>query len=240
MSMSSAGAASQSRAARHERRHRSVLADVEKRVLIAIAECLPPAITSDLLSAVGLTSMLIAGAACAAFPVNPAAGWVVVAALAANWFGDSLDGTVARVRRQQRPRYGFYVDHVIDLAGTTALMTGLSASGLMHPSIALLVLIGFLLASAESYLSTISEGVFRMSFLGVGPTELRILLAAGALRVMWSPWADMGPVGRHLVFDVGGIIAAAGLGGAFVWSAVRQVKALREAEPLPLPARGDA
>lgn len=240
MSTSSAGAMNAGRAARHERRHHSVLAGVERRLLIAIARRLPTTITSDLLSIVGLASLVVAGAAFAAFAITPRSGWVVVTALAANWFGDSLDGTVARVRRQQRPRYGFYVDHVIDLAGTTALMAGLSASGLMHPTIALLVLIGFLLASAESYLSTISEGVFRISFLGVGPTELRILLAIGALRVMSSPWADLGSMGKHRVFDVGGGIAAVGLGGAFVWSAVRQVKALYEAEPLPLSASGEA
>src|SRR5688572_12173348 len=102
--------------ATHERDHRSVLAAAEKRLLVWIAERLPRWVTSDQLSAVGLVSMAAAGAAFAAQPSEWAA-LAVIAALAANWFGDSLDGTLARVRHQQRPRFGFYVDHVIDIAG---------------------------------------------------------------------------------------------------------------------------
>ncbi len=105
----------------------------------------------------------------------------------ANWFGDSLDGTLARVRDQQRPRYGFYVDHVIDVAGSALLLAGMAVSGLMSPLVALTVLSIYLLVSAESYLATHTAGVFRMSFLGFGPTELRMLLIVGAVKAAVSP-----------------------------------------------------
>ena len=126
----------------------------------------------------------------------------MVLCLLLNWFGDSLDGTVARVRDQQRPRYGYYVDHVIDLAGTALLFAGLAASGYMSPMIATLVVAAFFLVSAETYLATHARGVFKMAFIGVGPTELRILLAAGAIALdqhadgrSVRPWSDasLGP-----------------------------------------------
>src|SRR5690606_26952751 len=104
-----------------------------------------------------------------------------VLCLALNWFGDSLDGTVARVRRQERPRYGYYVDHVIDLTGVALLFGGAAASGYMGPFVALLVVAGYYLVSAESFLSTHARGVFNMSFAGFGPTELRIVLAIGVV-----------------------------------------------------------
>src|SRR5262245_18786416 len=108
----------------HTREHHSLLAAGERRLLIAIARRLPPSVTSDHLTALALVSMLLAGPAFALIPATPAAAFLFVALLAVNWFGDSLDGTVARVRDAQRPRYGYYVDHVVDLTGTAALVAG--------------------------------------------------------------------------------------------------------------------
>ena len=102
----------------------------------------------------------------------PALGLVVVA-LAVNWFGDSLDGTLARVRKHERPRYGFYVDHVLDVVGITMLVGGMALSSFMSPIVALALLVAYLLVSAEVFLATAVNGEFRMSFLSVGPTELR-------------------------------------------------------------------
>src|SRR5260370_10768653 len=147
----------------HIREHGSVLAAAEKRALIWIAERLPSRVNSDHLSALSLLSMLGAGLSFAALRLTPLFAGAVVACLAANWFGDSLDGTIARVRAQQRPRYGFYVDHVIDLAGAVAVLIGMGASGLMEPAIALALLASFLLVSAEAYLATHTVGVFPLS-----------------------------------------------------------------------------
>jgi len=223
--------------AHHTREHLSLLAEAERRALIWIAGRLPARIHSDHLSALALLSMLAAGVSFASFRVTPWAALGVIVSLLANWFGDSLDGTVARVRGQQRPRYGFYVDHVIDLAGTAMLMAGLACSGLMSPLLAATVLAAYLLVAAESYLTTHAAGIFRMSFLGFGPTELRIVLAMGALKVVSSPLVNVGGLLEVRLFDLGGIVAIAGLTVAFVVSAVRNTVALYAAEPRPAPAR---
>jgi phosphatidylglycerophosphate synthase len=216
----------------HIREHRSLLADAERRLLIAIARRLPPWINSDHLTVVGLLSMPLAAVAFANIPAAPWCAAAFVLALAANWFGDSLDGTLARVRNQQRPRYGYFVDHVIDLVGTAALFAGVAVSGLMHPSIAIAVVAAYFLVAAESYLTTHVAGVFRISFAGFGPTELRILLAIGAIVVANKPWVDV--AGQHArLFDVGGLVAIAGMIVAFGVSAIRNTRALYLAEPLP-------
>ena len=222
--------------AHHIREHLSMLAEAERRALIWIARRLPARIHSDHLSALALLSMLAAGVSFASFRVTPWAALGVIVSLVANWFGDSLDGTVARVRGQQRPRYGFYVDHVIDLAGTAMLMAGLACSGLMSPLLAATVLAAYLLVAAESYLTTHAAGIFRMSFLGFGPTELRIVLAMGALKVISSPLITVGGLLEVRLFDLGGMVAIAGLTLAFVVSAVRNTVALYATEPRPAPA----
>jgi len=221
----------------HTREHKSLLAAVEKRLLVWIARHLPPWVGSDHLSLVGLVSMVVAGACLLAQGVSSWAVPGAVVALALNWFGDSLDGTVARVRGQERPRFGYYVDHVIDLAGTACLMGGLALSGLMSPMIALLVLIGYVLVCAESYLATHAAGIFRLSLVGCGPTELRIVLAIGLVKAAASPWVAVPGFGPARLFDVGGTVAAAGLLVAFLVSSVRNVRALHAAEPLPRAVR---
>ena len=218
----------------HRRENTGLLATVETRTLRWIARRLPSRVNSDHLSALGLGAMAAAGLSFAAFRFSPWAVVGVVAALVVNWFGDSLDGTVARVRNQQRPRYGFYVDHVIDLAGTTFLLGGLACSGLMSPLIAALALAGFLLVSAETYLATHASGVFRMSFMGFGPTELRILIAIGAIKAAADPWVSLGAIGSVRLFDLGAVVAAAGMASVFVVSAVRNTLALSAADPRPV------
>jgi phosphatidylglycerophosphate synthase len=217
--------------AEHTREHRSFLAAAEKRALIAIARRLPAAINSDHLTSLGLLAMAVAGAGFALSRWDVRALWIVIPALALNWFGDSLDGTLARVRKVERPRYGFYVDHVLDIVGATLLFAGLAASGFMTPSIAVAVLIAYLLVSAEVFLATSVHGVFRMSFSGFGPTELRILLAIGVLALFRDPHVDLGVIGRLRLFDVGGLIAIAGMALAFTVNAVRNTTALAREEP---------
>ena len=216
----------------HTREHRSLLASAEKRLLLAIAQRLPRSLSSDHLSLLGLLSMPVAGLAFSRIGSTRWSVAVLAMALLANWFGDSLDGTVARVRHQERPRYGFYVDHVIDLVGTAALLAGMGASGRMEPSIALAVLAAYFLVSAETYLATHAAGIFRLSFAGIGPTELRILIAAGAFYAAGHPWVELAGVHVRLL-DVSGLVAVAGLAIVFVASAIGNTRALYLAEPLP-------
>jgi len=214
----------------HVREHHSILATTERKMLIFVAQRLPRWIHSDHLTALALAAMGMAGAAFVIARWDPRALWFVVIALLLNWFGDSLDGTVARVRRVERPRYGFYVDHVLDIAGTTLLLGGLACSPFMTPVVALGVLVAYLLVAGEVFLATAVRGVFKMSVGGIDPTELRIILAAGTLALFRSPVVSIGPFTLPL-FDIGGAIAAAGLAAVFVISAHRNATALAVAEP---------
>ena len=217
----------------HVREHHSVLAAAEKRLLVWTAGRLPAWVTSDQLTALGASAMLGTAAAFAAASLDRRALGLVPLLLAVNWFGDSLDGTLARVRHQQRPRYGYYLDHVVDIATTVALFTGLAVSGLCSPWTAMALLVGYLLLCGESFLATHALGVFRLSFAGFGPTELRILLAAGALTALARPVVSPMGLGPVLLFDVGGVIGAAGMAAVFAVSAARNTAALYRAEPLP-------
>jgi phosphatidylglycerophosphate synthase len=217
----------------HVREHESLLADVEKRTLVWMAERMPAGVNSDHLTLLGLISMFLAGMSYWAAHWHKGALVLVVFFLATNWFGDSLDGTLARVRNQQRPRYGFYVDHVIDIFGTFFLLGGLALSGYMNTIVALGMLAAYLMVTSEVYLATHTQGVFRLAFSRFGPTELRILLAIGTLYLLHSPWVHIGPWGPYRLFDIGGTIASAGMMMALVVSSIRNTLALYRAEPLP-------
>jgi len=208
--------------------HQAMTADVEKRLLVWIAGRLPGWINSDHLTALGALAMLGVGLC---FWTGGAALVCVIPLLAANWFGDSLDGTVARVRNRQRPRYGYYVDHVLDAVGFAALFAGLVLGGHMTPLIGVGLLAAYYLLLVEIALATHARGTFRISFFSIGPTELRLLLALGTLQLMRS--AVVAVAGhRWLLFDVGGAVGIAGFLFTFVQAAIRNGSALYEEERL--------
>jgi phosphatidylglycerophosphate synthase len=214
------------------RMNRSLTARAEKRVLVWMAERAPRWVTSDGLTVLGLGAQVGAGIGYALARWDRKALLLVVLCIALNWLGDSLDGTLARVRRQQRPRYGFYVDHMVDIFGATALMGGLAVSGLVHWQMAMAMLVGFLLLAGESYLATYTLGQFELSQGWFGPTELRILLIAGNLELLRSPTATV--FGRRwLLFDLGAAIAAVGMLAMAVFVAARHTAQLYREERLP-------
>ena len=219
----------------HVREHGSVLAGMEKRALVWIAQRLPDRVNADHLSGLGLLAMVGSGVAFWMSNWYELALIGVLICLVVNWFGDSLDGTVARVRRQQRPNYGFYVDHVLDIIGAFFLFVGLGLSPFMSLTVALLVLVAFLLISAEVYLATHARGTFNVSIFRVGPTELRILLASGVVYLFYKPTVVVFDT-RHLLFDVGGSIAVVGMFVALLYSICRNTIALYRAEPMPVRA----
>ena len=216
----------------HTRVLTGVTATIEKRVLIWLAERLPKWVTSDQLTLLGLLAMLMAGLSYWAAQWDERALFLVVAALGLNWFGDSLDGTLARVRKRQRPRYGYYVDHVIDIVGALFLIGGLAASGYMTPLVGLGLLVGYMMVSAEIFLATYSLGVFRLSFGPIGGTELRILLSIGTLYLLYKPVVQLGTLGAFRLFDIAGVCATVGLAVALTFSAIRNTRTLYQAEPL--------
>jgi len=186
--------------------HGSLLAAIEKRALVWMAERMPASVNSDHLTLLGFAAQIATGVCYALAAHDRRMLLAAVVCLAVNWFGDSLDGTLARVRQRQRPRYGFYVDHMIDSIGAVAMMGGLALSGYMHPVIAIGLLIAFLLLSIQSYLATYTLGEFHLSVWRFGPTELRVLLAVGNLAMFRWAWVIHG---RCRLFDIGGAIGLA-------------------------------
>jgi len=218
----------------HVREQRSVLASPEKQILVWMAQRLPRWVHSDHLTLLAFVAMLVSGLAYWMASRNRLALLVAVLGLALNWLGDSLDGTLARVRNRQRPTYGFYVDHALDLFSSLFLLGGLALSGYMSPLIALGLLAAYMMVNAEEFLATHARRVFHLSFLGFGPTELRIILAIGTLYVLVADrWVDWGALGVFRLFDVGGMVAIGGLAVKVVASVVRNARALYQAERLP-------
>jgi phosphatidylglycerophosphate synthase len=149
--------------------------------------------------------------------------------LVINWFGDSMDGTLARVRNKQRPRYGFYVDHMVDALGSVFLTCGLALSGYATPMVAILLLVAFSLLSINVYLATYTIGTFQLSFFKFSPTELRILLAVGNIVAFLRPTVRFFGE-RQLFFDVSSIIAVVIMTILLVISVAKNTVTLYRAE----------
>ncbi len=192
---------------------------------------LPERVNSDHLTLLGFIAMLLAGASYALARTHPAGLLLATFFLALNWFGDSLDGTLARLRNRQRPRYGFYVDHMIDTFGGFFLMGGLAISGLVDWRIALGMFVAFLMLSVQVYLATYTVGTFQLSFAKFGPTEIRILLALGNVALWFHPDARIFG-SPYRIFDVGGIIAITGMSLMLIVSTIFNTVKLYRAEPV--------
>jgi phosphatidylglycerophosphate synthase len=195
-----------------------------------MAKRLPPSINSDHLT--GLAGVAMLGAGVCYWNGAPAALLTSVALLVVNWFGDSLDGTLARVRHHERPRYGFYVDHVLDALCILFIFAGLILGGHISPAIGGGFLVAYYLLTIEIALATHAVGVFRIAFWKFGPTELRILLAIGSLRLMHSDFVRIAGSDYRL-FDIGGVIGIVALVITFIVAAIRNTSTLYRAEPLP-------
>lgn len=207
----------------------SLLAPVEKRCLVWLARRLPRWVNPDHLTSLGFVAMLMAGLSYSLARWNRWALLLVIFWLAVNWFGDSLDGTLARVRNNQRPRYGFYVDHVVDTLGALFFMSGLALSGYMHWMMALGLLIAYFMLSIEVYLATYTLGAFRFAFWGLSPTELRILMAIGNIVLLLHPMVWIQGE-RYRLFDVAGVIGITAIGLTFLVSVIRNTIVLYRAE----------
>jgi phosphatidylglycerophosphate synthase len=210
----------------------SLLAPVEKKCLIWLAQRTPPWVNSDHLTALGLVSLVGAGLGYWYAHWHRRGLGIVIVCLCLNWLGDSLDGTLARVRNRLRPRYGFYVDHIVDAFGTFFLLGGLGLSGYMSPAVAAGLLIAYFMLSIEVYLATYTIGTFHLSFWKFSPTELRILLMIGNVALLWRPWVRVFG-GMYRLFDVGGVVGIAGLSLMLVTAAVRHTVQLYRDERLP-------
>ena len=208
---------------------RSFTAESERKLLLWLAARLPAWVNSDHLTGLGLAAMLAAGAAYALS--GSRLGWlhVVNLLLFVNWFGDSLDGTLARYRNRQRPRYGFYVDHMVDVLGFLALFVGLAVSGHISAAVAAGLVVAYYLLSIHVYLSTYTLGVFQIAYGRVGGTELRILLAGANLALLF--WPSLCLAGWQIrLFDLCGTLAISGMVVTLAAAILRSVRRLYQME----------
>jgi phosphatidylglycerophosphate synthase len=214
------------------RLQRSLTASVERKALLWVARRTPEWISPDHLTALGLTAQFLAGVSYALARWNKAGLLLATFSIGVNWLGDSLDGTLARHRDRLRPRYGFYVDHMVDTFGAAFLMFGLGASNYLHWQIATGMLVAFLTLSIETYLATYTVGNFRLSHGPFGPTEIRILLMIGTVTLIFR---SRGHLFGHefLLFDVGGAVGIAGMLTMTVIASIRHTVQLYREERLP-------
>jgi archaetidylinositol phosphate synthase len=209
--------------------HESFVASAERKTLLWLAKRTPAWINSDHLTILGFAGQCLAGVCYALARWKHDMLLLGIVFLGVNWLGDSLDGTLARVRDRQRPRYGFYVDHVTDSLGAFFLMGGLALSGFVHPTVSIGMLVAFLMLSIEVYLASYTLGRFQLSYWKFGPTEIRILLAMGNVALLY--WPTVKILGEQFrLFDIGGVVAIAGMGGMLIVSAIRHTAILYREE----------
>jgi archaetidylinositol phosphate synthase len=211
------------------REQNSFIAPLERICLNWLARHAPNWLMPDHLTLLGFAAMFFAGVSYAMAQFWLPALLLVNVWLAINWFGDSLDGTLARFRDKQRPRYGFYVDHIVDVLGSLFLFCGMAASGYITPLIALLSLIAYLLLMADSFLATYTLGTFRISVFKFSPTELRLLLAIGNIYAFNKPSIQVFGA-PYLFFDVACVVAIALMFAVLIASVARNTIALYRAE----------
>ncbi|MEW6129420.1 MAG: CDP-alcohol phosphatidyltransferase family protein [Acidobacteriota bacterium] len=209
----------------------SFIAPLERRCLHFFARHAPAWLMPDHLTTLGLAAMFFAGIAYAAARWWSPALLIVNVLLLVNWYGDSLDGTLARFRDKQRPRYGFYVDHMVDAFGSLFLFTGLALSTYITPMVAIFSLIGYLLLMMDSFLATYTIGEFRISLFKFSPTELRILLAVGNVYAFFKPSVKVFGT-AYKFFDPACVIAIALMLVVLIISVARNTLTLYRAEKI--------
>lgn len=215
-----------------ERRATFILARGEKWLLPRLAASLPRAVVPDHLTAIGVLGSTLIALGYILSTRDRHWLWLANAGLVTNWFGDSLDGTLARVRKIERPRYGFYLDHLTDAYSTTVIGLGLGFSPYMLLSVGLAIVIAYLILSINVYLETHAFGVFRYGYGILGPTEARgVLFLLNMAALLTGPLPFTIHDIRLTAFDVAGIAAALSMGGLLLARVVRNLRELARLEP---------
>lgn len=166
----------------------SILNAAEKKILVYLAERMPSWVTSDMLTFVGFLGAVIIAAGYALSNLNLHWMWLSCFGLFVNWFGDSLDGSLARVRNSQRKTYGFFIDHNVDVINETIMFVGVGCSPLVNMSFAMLALVAYFMLSVYVYIDCHLKGEMRLSYGGLGPTEFRLMLIVVNILFMYVPW----------------------------------------------------
>lgn len=216
----------------HQRTATFVTTRFEQWALPRIASRLPAWVLPDHLTVLGLLAGTAIGVFYLASNSNPAWLWAANAAILVHWFGDSLDGTLARTRRIERPRYGFYLDHICDAYSTFVIGIGLGLSPYMLLAVSLAIVVAYLVLSINVYLETQVFGKFRYGYGVVGPTEARILLIALNVVAILARGLPFNLFGFGMtVFDIAGVAAVLGMGGMLIRRVARNLRQLAALEP---------
>lgn len=218
-----------------ERIQTSLLNAAEKKVLVWMAERLPGWVTSDILTYLGVAGAVICAVGFILGNVDINWLWLSSAGLVLNWFGDSLDGTVARVRKAQRPVYGFFIDHTLDAVTICIMCIGAGLSPMFRFGVVMLVLAGYLTLSIYTYIGAILKGEFRLTYSSFGPTEFRLVVIVLNTLFMYTSWADDSYCVygfRFGVFDVLALAIAVFLFVAYFVQFAKDKKILAEQDPL--------
>ncbi len=218
----------------------SILNPLEKKVLVWLAERMPKWVTSDMLTFVGFLGAIVMATGYALANLNLNWLWLSCLGLAINWFGDSLDGSLARVRNTQRKTYGFYIDHNVDVINETIMFVGVGLSPLVNMSFAMFALVAYFMLSIYVYIDCHLKGEMRLTYAGMGPTEFRLILIIVNICFIYIPWLSQWkkPVTIfHNNFQVGlfdyiAVAAALIIFAAYIVSFFKDLKYFSEKDPL--------
>ena len=217
----------------------SFLNAAEKKVLVWLAERQPKWMTSDILTFIGLLGAVIIAVGYA-LSANPVFLWLASFGWIINWYGDSLDGTLARVRKQQRPVYGFFIDHTVDCINESIMIIGIGMSPFMQFDVAIMCLVAYLLISVYVYISAHLKGEFKLTYGKMGPTELRVIMIIVNTLWFFIPWLReysldikmFGNIYSFSVLDFVGIFLFVGILIAYFGSLIKDGREYAKADPL--------
>lgn len=224
-----------------ERIQTSILNAAEKKALVWMGQRMPRWISSDMMTALGMIGAVVIAVGYFLSGRNINYLWLASFGFVLNWFGDSLDGTIARVRNQQRPKYGFFIDHTVDVVNEALMFVGMGLSPLMRFDIALMILSAYLMLSVYVYISAHLKGEFRLTYAKMGPTELRIIaIIMNTLFIFIKPLRELSVTFRFLqrdvamgVLDIAGVIVVVALLAAYFISILHDANQYAQEEPLP-------
>ena len=219
---------------KHKRISQSFTGPMEKRILLWLAARIPHNINPDMLSLLGFLAAILIGVSYVLSKNNPIFLWIASLGFILNWFGDSLDGTLARYRKIERPRYGYFLDHSIDVISFTIVLTGLAFSGYARLELAWAVNIVYLLLALYTSFTNFTSREFQISFAYIGPTELRILAIIASTWVYFnnSKFIHL-PFGDFTFFEALLILLIVVFFPAYLLSTMFQIIRLSKEEPPP-------
>ena len=218
----------------------SILNPLEKKVLVWLAQRMPAWVTSDMLTFVGFLGAIVMATGYALANLNLNWLWLSCLGLVINWFGDSLDGSLARVRNTQRKTYGFYIDHNVDVINETIMFVGVGLSPLVNMSFAMFALVAYFMLSIYVYIDCHLKGEMRLTYAGMGPTEFRLILIIVNICFIYIPWLSQWkkPItifhNDFLVglFDYIAVAAALAIFAAYIVRFFKDLKYVNQQDPI--------